>query len=176
METVAGLIQKLGDDKVELELEWDGAYYLDEETPRNMEGLHGLFANLYGSEIIYIGRSSGKKQHLFQESKFRYKSLERGLIELGVLRGPLGSADRSELDRIAKEHCNKYVGILRDESKLQYLESAENLMIFKKKPKGNGNLKYTYKGIIPFKLINRGESSILAKLGLKDYEILLGGI
>jgi hypothetical protein len=156
---------------MELELEWKGPCELDEETPSDMEGLHGLFANLYDSEIIYIGRSSGE-YHLFQESKYRYKSLERGLIELGVLKEPLGFTNRSEIEKIVKEHCRKYVGILRDESKLQYLESAEKLMIFKKKPKGNGNLKYRYKGIMPFKLINRGESSILTNLGLKDYEIL----
>jgi len=45
-------------------------------------------------------------------------------------------------------------------------------MIFKKEPKGNATLKYRYKGIIPFKLINRGASSVLTKLGLKNYEIL----
>jgi len=156
---------------MELELEWKGDYELDEETPSHMEGLHGLFANLYDSEIIYIGRSSGK-YHLFQESKYRYKSLKRGLIELGVLEGPLEPIDRNEMEKIAKEHCKKYVGILHDESKLQYLEYAENLLIFKKEPKGNYTLKYRYKGVIPFKLINRGENSALKILELKDYEIL----
>jgi hypothetical protein len=160
---------------VELELEWKGPFELDIETPTGMEGLHGLFANLYDSEIIYIGRSSGK-YHLFQESKFRHKSLKRGLIELGVLHGPLLPIDRDEIERIAKEHCRKYVGILRDESKLRYLECAENLLIFKKEPIGNDLLKYSYRCAVPLKLVNLGDKPAIIALGLKDYEILHSNI
>lgn len=155
--------------RMELELEWRGPYGLNIETPSCMQGLHGLFANLYDSEIIYIGRSSGK-YYLFQESKYRYRSLKRGLIRLGVLKGPLEPIDQNEMARIAEDHCKKYVGILWDESKLQYLKDAENLMIFKIKPKGNDTLKSRYRGITLFKLINRGVA--LTSLGLKDYEIL----
>ena len=157
--------------KTELELEWKGPYRLDEETPKGMEGLHGLFANLYDSKIVYIGRSSGKS-HLFQESKFRYRSLKRGLIKLGVLNGPILPIDRAEIERIAEEHCKKYVGVLGDTSKLKYLECAENLLIFKKEPLGNEKLKWAYNCAIPFKLINTGEKSILTALGLQNYEIL----
>lgn len=155
---------------MELELEWKGHYEFDGVTPDGMEGLHGLYANLYNSEIVYIGKSSGK-YHLFQESKYRYKSLKKALIELGALKSPLLPIDRSIIEKIAKECCEKYVGILHDESKLEYLDSAENLLIFKIQPKGNATLKKRYKGITPFKLINRGERSILATLGLENYEI-----
>jgi len=154
---------------MELEIEWKGWYGLNIETPPGMEGLRGLFANLYDSEIYYIGKAQGKS-HLFQESKHRYKSLKKALTELGVLKEPI---DRTAMDKIAKEHCKKYVGILQDESKLAFLDSAENLLIFTKKPKGNDKLKKRYKGTRPFKLINRGEKSILAALGLEDYYEIL---
>lgn len=83
-----------------------------------------------------------------------------------MLKEPLA---RTEMDKIAEEHCKKYLGILSDESKLPYLDSAENLLIFCKKPFGNDKLKETYKGVKPFKLINRGERSILEAVGLVDY-------
>ena len=156
---------------MELELEWKGPYRIDEETPKDMKGLHGLFANLYDSRIVYVGRASGKS-HLFQESKFRYRSLKRGLIELGVLAGPLLPIDRAEIEKVAEDHCRKYVGVLLDENKLKYLECAENLLIFKKEPPGNEELKYAYECVVPFSLINKGEKSILSTLGLRNYKIV----
>lgn len=157
---------------MELKLEWKRPYGVNVETPEGMSGLSGLYAIAYNSKIIYIGKSSGERQHLFQESKQRYIALERALIEL---KQPLeyGNAQerREKLDKIADEHCKKYVGILLDSSKRAYLDSAENLLIFIKKPEGNDKLKKEYKGVKPFKLINKGEASVLAALGLGDYYV-----
>ena len=78
-----------------------------------MEGLNGLFANLYDEKVIYVGRSSSQS-HLFQESEYRYKSLKRGLIKLGVLVETIDSIDmRVEIGRIITDHFKKYVGIFR---------------------------------------------------------------
>jgi len=168
-------LSKIGSDYMELQLNWEGHYPLDVETPKGLEGLHGLFAYLFDSEIVYIGRSSGK-YHLFQESKFRYKPLKRALIRKRVFKPPLEpitTEDRIEIEKIAKIHCKKYVGILHDENKVDFLNSAENLLVSLKKPDGNDKLKKAYKGVRPFKLINKGEKSTLAALGLEEsYEIL----
>jgi hypothetical protein len=147
---------------MELELEWKGPYGVNVETPDGMSGLSGLYAVLYDSKIIYIGKSSSERQHLFQESKQRYIVLERALIELNQ---PLeyGNAQerREKLDKIAEAHCKKYVGILWDNSKIACLDSAEKLLIFIKKPEGNVKLKKEYKG----------EASVLAALVLEDYYV-----
>lgn len=146
-------------------MHWVGSYELNAETPEGKAGLHGLFVYTYDSEIVYIGKASGK-YHLFQESKWRYKALNKALIELKILRDPL---DRDTMDKVAKEHCRKYVGVLLDETKLPYLDSAENLLIFNKQPPGNTLLRAAYRGARPFRLINKGEKSILAVLNLPDY-------
>jgi len=159
---------------MELELEWEGTYKFNEETPKDREGLDGLFAILYDSKIIYIGKSSGEKHHLFQESNFRYKPLKRALIKLKKYPPPLNPVtleDRDKLDKIAEEHCKKYVGILRDESKLAYLDSAEKLLIFIKKPEGNDKGKKKYRGVKPLKLINKGKASVLEALELENYYV-----
>jgi hypothetical protein len=150
---------------MDLELEWKGWYGLNIETPEDKEGLHGLFVYLYDSKIVYIGRSSGK-YHLFQESKRRYKALNKALIELNVLKEVV---TRTVMDKIVEEHCKKYVGILCDESKLAYLDSAEKLLIYSKSPEGNTQLKEKYTGAKPFKLINKGQKTILETLGLANY-------
>lgn len=98
---------------MELELEWKGPYGVNVETPNSMKWVSGLYAILYASEIIYIGKSSGERQHLFKESKQRYIAVERALIKL---KQPLeyrnAQERREKLDKIAEEHCKKYVGIL----------------------------------------------------------------
>jgi len=161
---------------MKLELEWDGPYRLDEETPENKKGKSGLYALLYDSEIYYIGKSSGEKQHLFQELKFRYNALKKYLTEKKMPLEYRNKEERREkLDKIVEEHCKGYVGVLLDESKKAYLDSAENLLIYIKTCegycKGNDRLKKKYNGVKPFKLINKGEASIISALGLKTYYV-----
>jgi hypothetical protein len=148
---------------MELVLEWKGWYGLNIETPIGMEGLHGLFVNFYDFDIYYIGKSMGKC-YLFQESRRRYKALNKYLLEKRQLEKPL---DRIALDKEAEEHCKKYLGILHDERMLDLIDSAEKLLIFLNPPRGNSNLIKEYNGVQPFKLVNNGEKSVLVALGLK---------
>jgi len=143
---------------MELELKWDGWYGLNEETPEDKKGKSGSYALLYDSEIYYIGKSSGEKQHVFQESEFRYNALERYLTEKKMPLEYRNDQERREkLDKMAEKHCKKYVGILLDESKKAYLDSAENLLVYVKARegccKGNDKLKKKYGDVKPFRLI-----------------------
>ena len=160
---------------MELELKWDGWYGLNEETPEDKKGKSGSYALLYDSEIYYIGKSSGEKQHVFQESEFRYNALERYLTEKKIPLEYKNKERRNNLDKIVEEHCKRYIGVLLDESKKAYLDSAENLLIYIKARegycKGNDKLKKKYHGVKPFELINKGEVSVLSTLGLLDYYV-----
>jgi len=158
---------------MKLELEWDGPYGVNEETPENKKGKSGLYALLYDSEIYYIGRSSAN--HVGPESKFRYNALERYLTEKKIPLEYKNKERRNNLDKIVEEHCKRYIGVLLDESKKAYLDSAENLLIYIKARegycKGNDKLKKKYHGVKPFELINKGEVSVLSTLGLLDYYV-----
>jgi hypothetical protein len=56
---------------------------------------------------------------------------------------------------------------------MEYLKCAENLLILKKKPERNIQLKSQYRYTRPFELINKGDKIVLSTFGLKeDYEIL----
>jgi len=151
---------------MEIELKWKGYLKINIETPSGEEGKHGLYAFLYDSDLIYWGMAAGKN-HLFQESKFRYKILERAFLKRRVIEGPVYN---SKLDMIAETHCRKYVGELLDEKKLDYLKDAENLLIFKHPTDGNVKLTKRYRGVIPLLVINSGPGAI--ELGLKNYKII----
>jgi hypothetical protein len=136
----------------QLNLRWEGPFKIDVQTPEWAEGKQGLFVITHDTNLIYIGKAQGKNA-VFKEAKNRenkwIKCLKKKVVTPNI------EVSLSPYNYI-KNHCQIFVGIMSGGQRLDLLDEAEKLLIYRMKPICNIQHKKKYCGISPFIVINEG--------------------
>ena len=124
----------------QLILNWEGPYKLIEPTPRDKYGLVGLYAVVHNHKMVYIGKAEHQgtlteaRSHNFYESRLKEKGI---------------NWDKSQ--------ALVYIGTLSQDQDRARIDDAENLLIYKIRPYCNRKGIKKYRGIVPFRVICKGE-------------------
>jgi hypothetical protein len=123
----------------QLVLEWEKPFKLTEPTPPEANAIVGLYAVVFDSEIIYVGKA--ECQGTLAEAR-SHNFYERRLKKAGKSWN--------------KKQALVYIGTVPQDQPADCIDDAENLTIFRLQPECNIQKRSRYKGRIPFKVINEG--------------------
>jgi hypothetical protein len=123
----------------QITLDWQKPFKLTEPTPREEYGLIGLYAVEFNSKIVYIGKAEDQGALTEARSHTHY---ERRLKEVGI-----------EWD---EARALVYIGTVSQDQNSARIDDAESLLIYKIKPPCNRKKRKSYRGVMPFQVINDG--------------------
>ena len=124
----------------QLILNWESPVKLIEPTPREKYALVGLYAVVHNYKMAYIGKAEYQgtlkeaRSHNFYESRLKEKGI---------------NWDKSQ--------ALVYIGTLSQDQDSARIDDAENLLIYKIRPDCNRKRIKKYRGIVPFRVICKGE-------------------